>query len=335
MNKRLLIVGSSSIHVYNFIALVQSYFDEVLLISNQARDDQKIKVEVLDFHLGLRSLQTIKQIRNIVQKFKPTHIHIHQANTYAFLTLLAVKNHTSKKVLNAWGSDILLNPKKNIFLKEMVKYSLKNVDVLVADSDTVLKEATKYISTIQTQNVNFGIDTILCNSQKEKIIYSNRLHKPLYNIDKVLISFSKFVKQHSDWRLVLAGNGEETEKLKSLAEGLCIRSKVDFIGFVDKKTNFEYYCKSKIYVSIPNSDSISLSLVEAIISDCIVFVSDLEANHEIVDCSIGFIENDLENIHFMQYQEIDRPMQKKRISTIKKLFSKEYNRQRYIEIYEN
>ena len=333
MTKKLLVVGSNTIHTYTFIALVKECFDEVLLLSNQKREDVDFEVIELDFRLT--SILTIFKIKKIIKKFTPTHVHIHQANSYALFTFLGLGNRNAKKILNAWGSDILLNPQKHFFLKQIVKYNLRQADVVVADSDTVLNEAKKLVPHIKTKNINFGIDFLSCKGKKENIIYSNRLHKDLYNIDKIILSFSRFVQDNKDWKLVIAGSGGHTQKLKEQVAALQIGQNVKFIGFVDRETNFEYYCKSKIYVSIPYSDSVSLSLIEAIVSGCMVFVSDLPANHEIVDNTLGFVVDDLEKIPFSEYETIDKLKQEEKRGNLKHLFSKEYSRQRYIDIYEN
>jgi len=333
--KKLLLIGSDSIHIYNFIELIKNYFDEVLLLTDDEHREYSIQTIAIDFGINRNSFKTIKKIKSVVNDFQPTVVHIHQANSYALLTLLAIRKYRVKKILNAWGSDILINPKKHFLLKQIVKYNLKQADIVVADSDTVLNEAKKLVSHIKTKNINFGIDFLSCKDEKENIIYSNRLHKDLYNIDKIIFSFSRFVQENRDWILVIAGNGEDTQKLKEQVSQLKIEENVKFIGFVDRKTNFEYYCKAKIYVSIPRSDSVSLSLVEAIVSGCVVFVSDLSANHEIVDNTLGFVVDSLEHIPFHKYNTIDRLEQGEKRSKLKHLFSKDYNKQRYIDIYEN
>ncbi len=121
----------------------------------------------------------------------------------------------------------------------------------------------------------------------------------MYNIDKVIISFSKFIQDNENWKLVIAGKGDQTENLKVLVQRLHLDKFVEFVGFLNQQENYKYYCQSKVYVSIPQSDSISISLVEAIICGCIPFVSNLDANLElIVNEKNGFIENNLESIRF-------------------------------------
>ena len=336
MSKRLLIVGSNSIHVYNFIILVEDFFDEILLLTDRKNQNYNVSSFELDFSLGLGSILTIQKINHIAKEFKPTVIHMHQANSYAFLTLVALRHLNIQKILTAWGSDILINPGKNIFFKKMVQYILNHVDKVTADSNVVLHEANKLIlKNLETYNINFGLEVPECNGAKDNMIYTNRLHKKLYNIDKILISFSKFVLKFPDWKLIIAGIGEETDNLKNLSYQLDLDEHIEFIGFVDSKINYEYYCKAKIYVSIPSSDSVSLSLIEAIICGAIPFVSDLAANREIMNEKIGYIVNDEENIDFLKYQEIDNLKFEKERKKIEKLFSKDVNRRKYLSLYED
>ncbi|CAA6805010.1 MAG: Unknown protein [uncultured Sulfurovum sp.] len=335
MGKKLLVVGSNSIHVYNFIDLVEEYFDEVLLLTNSKNENHRVKSIEINFRLGVSSLSAVNKISRIAKEFNPTTVHIHQANSYAFLTLFALRNFASQKVLTAWGSDVLINPKKSMFLNQMVKYILNHVDMVTADSDTVLNETNKLVrKNLEVYNINFGVEIPTCQVSKENIIYSNRLHKALYNIDKIIISFAKFVVLNPDWKLVLAGSGEDTDRLKALVHELNLNDSVEFIGWVDAKTNYNYYCKSKIYVSIPQSDSISLSLVEGILCGCIPFVSNLPANRELIISEIGFIVDDLENIPFLDYSKVETKQFEEKREEIKEYFSKEFNQKKYKALYE-
>jgi len=338
MSRKLLVVGSNSIHVYNFIELVKENFDEVLLLTNEVNPEKDVSAVEVDFSLGLQSFQTINKIRKIFREFQPSLVHIQQANTYAFLTVLALKKQNVPLILTAWGSDILLNPYRSFLLKKMVQYILTNVHVITADSNHVLNSAQRLVDKkLFLHNINFGIKIEDCKEQeKENIIYSNRLHKELYNIDKVIISFAKFIAipKNSHWKLVIAGKGEQTKDLRDLVTNLNMDKHVKFVGFLNQKENYSYYCTSKIYISIPRSDSVSISLVEAILCGCIPFVSDLEANLELIeDTKNGFIEDDLENINFEKFMKINSEYFETTRQKLKVSFSKEYNKNRYIEIY--
>lgn len=338
MSRKLLVVGSNSIHVYNFINLVQENFDEVLLLTNEINPEKDVSAIEANFSLGLNVFKTIKEIRKQYFEFNPSVVHIHQANSYALLTIFALKKYDVPIVLTAWGSDILMNPQKSFFLKKMVQYILINVQVITADSTHVLNSAQKLVDKkLSLYNVNFGIEVEDCKvEEKEDIVYSNRLHKELYNIDKVIMSFAKFIDipKNRHWKLVIAGKGDQTYALKDLVAGLKIDKHVEFVGFLNQQENYSYYCKSKIYLSIPRSDSISISLVEAMLYGCIPFVSNLEANLELIeDNKNGFIEDDLKNINFEKFMQIDSKQFEDTREKLKISFSKENNKNRYIEIY--
>ena len=286
--KKLLIIGSNSIHVYNYINLVKDYFDEIILITNKKREGTDVKTIELDFHLKLSSrLKTVAKIKNLIQEYAPSIIHIHQMNSYAYYSLIAARKSSVPKILTAWGSDILLSPKKNCLLKKMVQFNLRHADFFTSDSEFMAEEMRSLLPKrkLDILIANFGIEIIEKDLLKENIIYSNRLHKKLYQIESVINAFKLFLENSIDktWKLVIAATGEETDNLKSLVEQLNLTENVEFAGWVNNEKNIEYYSKAKLFVSIPESDATSISLLEAMAYGCIPVLSDLPANREWID----------------------------------------------------
>lgn len=286
--KKLMIIGSNSIHVYNYINLVKDYFDEIILITNKKREGTDVKTIELDFHLKLSSrLKTVAKIKNLIQEYAPSIIHIHQMNSYAYYSLIAARKSSVPKILTAWGSDILLSPKKNCLLKKMVQFNLRHADFFTSDSEFMAEEMRSLLPKrkLDILIANFGIEIIEKDLLKENIIYSNRLHKKLYQIESVINAFKLFLENSIDktWKLVIAATGEETDNLKSLVEQLNLTENVEFAGWVNNEKNIEYYSKAKLFVSIPESDATSISLLEAMAYGCIPVLSDLPANREWID----------------------------------------------------
>jgi len=286
--KKLLIIGSNSIHVYNYINLVKDYFDEIILITNKKREGTDVKTIELDFHLKLSSrLKTVAKIKKLIQEYAPSIIHIHQVNSYAYYSLIAARKSSVPKILTAWGSDILLSPKKNYLLKKMVQFNLRHADFFTSDSEFMAEEMRSLLPKrkLDILIANFGIEIIEKDLLKENIIYSNRLHKKLYQIESVINAFKLFLENSIDktWKLVIAATGEETNNLKSMVEHLNLKGNVEFVGWVDQDKNVEYYSKARLFVSIPESDATSISLLEAMAYGCIPVLSDLPANREWID----------------------------------------------------
>jgi glycosyltransferase involved in cell wall biosynthesis len=286
--KKLMIIGSNSIHVYNYINLVKDYFDEIILITNKKREGTDVKTIELDFHLKLSSrLKTVAKIKSLIQEYAPSIIHIHQVNSYAYYSLLAARKSSVPKILTAWGSDILLSPKNSFLLKKMVQFNLRHADFFTSDSEFMAEEMRSLLPRrkLDILIANFGIEIIEKDLLKENIIYSNRLHKKLYQIESVINAFKLFLENSIDksWKLVIAATGEETDNLKSMVEHLNLKGNVEFVGWVDQEKNVEYYSKARLFVSIPESDATSISLLEAMAYGCIPVLSDLPANREWID----------------------------------------------------
>ncbi len=236
------------------------------------------------------------QIKRILRKEKPQIIHIHQINRLALIIGKAAKKEGIKIVETAWGSDVLLVPKRNKFYAYLTKSALKKADIITADADVMIESMKTLHPKGNYQKWQYGIDPIQQNVKKEKIIYSNRMHEPLYRIDSIINYFSQFYENNKDWKLIIAGNGSLTESLKIQVRNLKLNDSIEFVGYCDAIRNAEFYAKSQIYISIPKSDGTSVSLMEAMSAACIPIVSDIQVNHEwIKNQQNGIIDNEKDN----------------------------------------
>lgn len=299
MMEKLVFVGPKDIHSSNFLELVKPYFKEIVVICNQSWDDPSLKFYECSFSLNPKVLlKSIKTIRQILSNEKPSIIHVHQANSYGLYAVLGNKKTKFPIVLTALGSDVLVLPKQKLLFKWMVKYILNHVDSVTADAK-VLADAVVQLSPKHQSNVllaNFGIsDRMQDQKAKEKIIYSNRLHNDLYRIDKIIIAFSKLLKQNQEYKLVIAGSGNNTEQLMSLVKQLQLGDAVEFVGWQQLDGNLDWYQRSEYWISIPVSDATAISLLEAMACGCVPVLSDLPANREwITNHENGFLISDVD-----------------------------------------
>ena len=291
-HKKLILIGSSSgaVHLKNYYDLIKDFFDDILIITNSEIDFCNFKVIDFGFRNPISIIKSIKTLNQIYKDYQPSVIHVHQANSYGFISIKANKDKFPL-VLTTWGSDVLLLPNKNFLFKKMVSYNLRNSDYITADASFMREAIHKIVANKKVEIINFGIDFDDVELiEKENIIYSNRLHNDLYNIDDIIIGFSKFVKSHPDWKLIVGANGKNTDSLKVLAESILPSGAYEFIGFVNQAENKRQYLRAKVWVSIPSSDGTAISLLEAMGYGCIPVLSDLPANNEwIVNNKNGII----------------------------------------------
>jgi len=343
--KKLLIISSNTIHVLNYINLISDYFDEVLLITDEKVnhfDYGKTKIHYTTFSTKkpLSFIKSIRHIKKIIEEFNPTVIHSHQISTNSLLTILANKKSQKPLVLTAWGSDVLYTPQQGYFYRKMVSYILQNAKHFTSDSkymaDVMDKIAGKKLNTLIA---NFGIN--LENQQKtikQNIIYSNRQLKGIYRIDKIIEAFALFIGKDNpnNWKLIIGSIGDEKEKLESLTKKLKISKSVEFVGWLEKEKNTYYYNVSKYYISVPESDATSISLLEAMAAGCIPILSDLPANKEWVEDGInGIIVKDLNSNFILDALNIDfEKAQLINSQIIEKDGTKAANRKKFISFYE-
>lgn len=262
----MLIVGNpKSIHTIRLSRFFEENYQVNLI-------DEGIDFSFRNFFSALR------QTKSILSKLSPDILVLYQLNLTAFVATLANRRKKIPTFAIGIGSDILTMPKKGWAYKAMLKYVLKHSQAYNAGSPYLLEQMQKYCpKRSEILLANLGINPIQ-PIEKENIVFSNRLHSPLYRIDEVIKAFANFVSkpEFADWRLVVAATGKEKE-FQQLSQSLGIEDKVKFVGWLSQKENAEYYAKSKIYISLPKSDSFPISLMEAMSGECLCIVSDLPA----------------------------------------------------------
>lgn len=290
--KKLLLIGSNAgnAHLRNYLNLVRNYFDEVLVVSDHAVDFAPCEQVSFSLKNPYQVLKSIRQLKNILRDYQPSIIHVHQANSYAFI---AGKANAAKipLVLTAWGSDVLLLPNKSPFHRWLVKKGLQSAQVLTADSKEMVDAIRRLGIKTDVVQANFGVDldlSVIPNSERPMVFYSNRMHEPLYRIDEIIEGMGEYL-QSGDGEMIIAGKGSMTEALQEKVHTLGIAHRVRFVGFIDAKQNQAFYLGSRFFLSLPQSDGTSISLLEAMAFGCIPIVSDLPSNREWIEDNVNGI----------------------------------------------
>ncbi|MCW3482210.1 glycosyltransferase family 4 protein [Neisseriaceae bacterium JH1-16] len=284
---KLLIIGSASVHTWRYLAGIAPYAREVYLACNgevppERRPANLAGTLTLDFRLA--ALGSAGKLRAWAQQIKPDLAHVHQANSVAWHASRGLRGLGIPLALTAWGSDVLLLPNQNALMARMVKSNLAAADLITSDSLYMAARIRELAPVKRLAVLNYGIDSLPPEpniAAKPKTVLSCRLHKPLYRIDAILKGWAAVEAQpeFADWSLTVAASGSETEALKTLAERLGLQ-RVTFTGFVSSEVLGALYRDSRVFVSVPESDATSISLLEAMGHGCLPLLSNLPANLE-------------------------------------------------------
>ena len=296
---KVLQIGPKSIHVEKYVSAISKKGLACYLTSEEVCDFSGIELEKT---ISFRSLNPLKllssygDLKRFVKAVSPDIIHIHQVNRMAYFATKIASRMNIPVVTTAWGSDVLVVPNKNGFFKFLVTKTLRRSHVITADSkDMIAKMQLLEPNQNKYHLVQYGIDPIQA-IEKEEIIFSNRLHEVNYRLPEIIHYFNDFKALNPTWKLVIGGTGSLTNELKKLVNQLELNKDVLFVGWLNAGQNAEFYSKSSIYVSIPESDGTSVSVLEAMSAGCIPVVPNIEVSKEWVKDGVnGVIESQDKN----------------------------------------
>lgn len=296
---KILIVGSKSVHVSSFLDAVCAQGITPDFLAEEECHYSGVQEE---FVISFRKLDPFsvrksnRELRKLLQHLRPAVVHIHQINRLAYFVARQCSKLGIPVLSTAWGGDVLLIPQQNHFYRFLVRKTLERSQIVTADSHEMI-EAMKVLHPALNKYVHlqYGIDLIV-PLPKEKLVYSNRLHKKLYRIDRIIDYMKEFREEHADWKLIIGATGSETDALKQKVLDMGMNDCVEFVGWLERRDNQNWYARSTIYISIPESDGTAVSLLEAMSAACIPVVPDLNVSREWIEDGInGVIEKEGKN----------------------------------------
>lgn len=237
------------------------------------------------------SLKGFFKYKSIVHKkigeINPNVLHAHQFNDCG---LYGVTYEKIPCVVSAWGSDILLVPKRSKIVKIIVKYIVKKATIITSDSNDVTENLIALggnPNKIYTFPMGIPdkllVNKCTINEEKSLKILSTRRLETLYNIDVIIDGFALALKEEANLELTIGAMGTVEEELKDQVSKLNIKDKVIFTGMYNEEQLGAMLRENEVFISIPSSDATSVSLLEAMGCGLYPVLSDLPSNREWVN----------------------------------------------------
>lgn len=205
-------------------------------------------------------------------------IHAHYLSSHGTLAWLAQRLYgvRGRLVGSAWGSDILVAPQRSALMRATTRRVLKACTLTTSDSQ-VMAARMHELGAGEVMVFPFGLETMppAPPAKDDGLFFANRGLEPIYAPQRVLQAFAAL-----DWpgkHLVVANDGSLRATLEAAAPAA-----VQFVGRLDATTQAGHYAAARWYLSLPTSDSVAVSVLEAMAQGCIPVLSDLPANRELV-----------------------------------------------------
>lgn len=238
-------------------------------------------------------LLRIGQARDLVAALAPDIVHAHYVTSYGYL---AARCGRHPLVMTAWGSDILLTPKRHAVLRWLTGWTLRRADLITGDSLDLLAEIERYRPTAPLRQIHWGADLsrfrpMAWSAKPGFQIVSLRSWEVNYQIDVIVRALAILNSQAAvaGVHLHLLGGGSQEVSLRALVHVLGLEAHVTFHGRLDDAGMSTVMQACKVSVSVPASDATSVSVLESMSCGLPVVASDLPANRQWLSADDGVL----------------------------------------------
>lgn len=235
-------------------------------------------------NIGL--LRELPRFARWLRDVRADWIHAHYLTSHGTLAWAArgLYRVPGRLVGSAWGSDILVAPVHNAALRWVTSRVLRACTLTTSDSQ-VMAARMRELGAREVMVFPFGLEAMPdASATKEPwLFFANRGLEPIYAPHRVLQAFASVAGWQPQARLVVANDGSLRGALERRVAAMGLAGRVQFTGRLDADTQDQWYARSQWYLSLPASDSVAVSVLEAMAHGCVPVLSDLEANRELVN----------------------------------------------------
>lgn len=237
----------------------------------------------------------MRAARRTIRSIGPDVLHAHWLTSYGLLAL-AVDRRALPLVVTAHGDDVLIAP-RHPALRRIVQRVLRAAQLITVPGEP-MREAVVELLAPQSPpaagiaTFQYGVETARLAAAGRRArqaaateapsgalrIVSARALLELYRIDVLLDAVALLASDGDDVRCDLLGDGPEREWLEARARTLGIDDRCTFHGAVGPAVVERLVGASDVYVSVSESDGVSLALLEALALGAVPVLSDIPAN---------------------------------------------------------
>ena len=294
-----LLGDANSVHLQRWAAEMQRRGWRVSVVTARPAPIDGVEQLVLPPVSGaLDWIARIGPSRRAVAALKPDLLHAHYVTSYGFLA--ACCNHP-RRVMTAWGSDLLVTPRRGWWWRALTAWTLRRARLVTGDSQDLVDVAQQLSPGVPTALIHWGVDlsrfapaprqgdaheTVAAAASSASPppfeAVSLRSWEPNYHVDTILDAFAE-VRRRLPGRalhLHLLGGGSLEAELRAQVARLGLADVVSVHGRLDDAGMVSVMRHCRLSISVPASDATSVALLESMACGLAVIASDLPANRD-------------------------------------------------------
>ena len=230
-------------------------------------------------------LRRLPELGRWLQEVDADWLHPHYLTSHGTLAVGARKGWRlrARIVGSAWGSDILVTPKRGPHYRWVTGQVLRACELTTSDSEHMAAQM-RQLGAREVRVFPFGLEQMPPPPARKApwTFYANRGLEPIYRPERVSDACAAISSAYPEARLTVANDGSLRPALEARVRELGLARHVQFTGRLDAEAQARCYAEAQWYLSLPSSDSVAVSVLEAMAHGCIPVLSDLPANHELV-----------------------------------------------------
>lgn len=271
-------------HVDLWAASTRGFAPEFSFLIPEA---QRLALNTSPAHGGgnLAVLKQLPKLGEWLARVQPDWLHAHYLTSHGTLAWAAKKGWRLKARIagSAWGSDILVTPQQGWAYRWLTRQVLGACAICTSDSQHMTARM-KELGAAEVMTFPFGLEEMPKQGAKKQpwLFFANRGLEAIYRPERVIAAFAAVAAQQPEARLVVANEGSLRGALQQQVASLGLAERVEFVGRLHPLIQAGHYARARWYLSLPESDSVAVSVLEAMAHECVPILSDLPANRELI-----------------------------------------------------
>jgi glycosyltransferase involved in cell wall biosynthesis len=287
--------------------------------------------------------------RRILKQLNPDILHAHRVSSAGWL---GAASGFHPFVVTPWGSDLYQHPHRSRAAARLARFVLQRADLVTASSQDLCQQAILFgANPHKTHQIGWGVDLSLVKPRQYPAVRTNdgdrtppvvlsiRAVNPIYNLDSlvkaipiVLGAYPNAVFIFQQYNVDIDYQTSLTKLIDSLGVGGSVQWSAEANDWLEV---LDTYRQATIAISLASTDSMPLSILEAMACGVPVIASDIPAIREwITDQENGLLVDPKDSpslargiIHLLSHPEVCAAFREYNI----RLVSEHANRQREME----
>jgi glycosyltransferase involved in cell wall biosynthesis len=244
--------------------------------------------------IGDAVVEYLPAYRDVVARLRPDLV---QAGPVQSCGLIAALGGTAPLVLVSWGSDILVDARRDAWFQWATRAALRSCQGFLCDSPAVLSAARELSGAAPEALVlPWGLelssyDRASAPQNRRRlrerlrweectVVLASRAWHPGYEVPRLVDAFAAAAARDSRLRLLLLGGGADEPAVRARITAHGIGARVDLPGMAGAADLRRALAAADVYASMVPSDGTSVSLLEAMLYELPVVVVQNPGNAE-------------------------------------------------------